>query len=200
MGSKTAQGVRQSTDAFFVAHQKARIAASFDLILAVNQTKMKFNASLDKLAKVLTFFITIIFALIIINQLMFIVDSVESISFFTILILVLIYLLVFLYRPLYYRTTDELIIIHRPISDIKISLKDIQSVELLDKERLKGTIRTFGVGGLFGYWGKFTNDKIGSMTWYATRRDHAILITTTSNKKILLTPDDPDLFVSVIHS
>lgn len=160
---------------------------------------MKFNASLDKLAQVVTFIITIIFASIIIGQLVLIIDSVQSVSFFSIPIVGLIYLIVFLYRPLYYRITDNLLVIHRPISDIKINLIDIKSVELLDKKRLKGTIRTFGVGGLFGYWGKFTNSQIGAMTWYATRRDHAILITTTSNKKILLTPDDPDLFVSMIR-
>jgi hypothetical protein len=79
-------------------------------------------------------------------------------------------------------------------------LIDIKSIELLDKESLKGTIRTFGVGGLFGYWGKFSNNKIGVMTWYATKRENAVLITTFSNKKVLLTPDNPELFVSVIRS
>lgn len=162
--------------------------------------KMKFNASLDKLAKAVTFIITIIFVSIIIGQLVFIIDSVQSISLFSILILVIIYLIVFLYRPIYYSTTDKLVVIHRPISDIKINLIDIKSVELLDKERLKWTIRTFGVGGFFGYWGKFTNSKIGVMTWYATKRENAVLITTFSNKKILLTPDNPELFVSVIRS
>lgn len=161
---------------------------------------MKFNASLDKLAKVVTFIITIIFVSIIIGQLVFIIDSIQSISLFSILILVIIYLIVFLYRPIYYTTTDKLVVIHRPISDIKINLIDIKSVELLDKERLKWTIRTFGVGGFFGYWGKFTNSKIGVMTWYATKRENAVLITTFSNKKILLTPDNPELFVSVIRS
>ena len=72
------------------------------------------------------------------------------------------------------------------------------NVELLDKERLNGSIRTFGVGGLFGYWGRFANSKIGVMTWYATRRDNAVLITKFNNKKIVLTPDEPELFVSTI--
>lgn len=161
---------------------------------------MKFNASLDKLAKLVTLIISLMFASIIIGQLVLIIDSVQSTSFFSILILVLIYLFVFLYRPLYYRTTDNLLVIHRPISNIKINLKDIKSVEILDKERLKGTMRTFGVGGLFGYWGKFANSEIGVMTWYATKRDNAVLITTFNDKKVLLTPDNPELFVSVILS
>ena len=33
------------------------------------------------------------------------------------------------------------------------------------------------------------------MKWYATRMSNAVLITTGNNKKIVLTPDDPELFV-----
>lgn len=161
---------------------------------------MKFKASLDKLAKVVTIAVTILFTSIIIGQLVLIPDSVQYTSFITVFILLLIYLIVFLFRPICYNITDESLVIHRPLTDIKIDLKDIKNVELLDKERLKWTIRTFGVGGLFGYWGRFANSKIGVMTWYATRRDKAVLITTFNNKKIVLTPDEPELFVSNIIS
>ena len=131
---------------------------------------------------------------------MYFQDLPKSNSIITIFILVLIYLIVFLYRPICYTITNDLLIIHRPLTDIKIARKDIHNIELLDKVRLKGTIRTFGVGGLFGYWGKFTNSKIGEMIWYATRRDNAVLVTTFGNKKIVLTPDEPGLFVSTIRS
>ncbi len=161
---------------------------------------MKFKASLDKLAKVVTIAVTILFTSIIIGQLVLIPDSVQYTSFITVFILLLIYLIVFLFRPICYNITDESLVIHRPLTDIKIDLNDIKNVELLDKERLKWTIRTFGVGGLFGYWGRFANSKIGVMTWYATRRDKAVLITTFNNKKIVLTPDEPELFVSNIIS
>jgi hypothetical protein len=66
----------------------------------------------------------------------------------------------------------------------------------LDKEKIGWAIRTFGVGGLFGYYGKFANTKLGSMTWYATRKDRAILVRTIDNKKIILTPDEPEKFVA----
>jgi hypothetical protein len=160
--------------------------------------EMEFKTSLDKLAKVVTIVITIIFASIIIGQLVLIPDSVQSASFFTILVLVLGYIIVFLHRPVSYIVADGLLVIHRPFRDIKLNLKDLKNVELLDKERLNGSIRTFGVGGLFGYWGRFANSKIGVMTWYATRRDNAVLITTINNKKIVLTPDEPELFASTI--
>ena len=58
----------------------------------------------------------------------------------------------------------------------------------------------FGVGGLFGYYGNFVNSTLGSMTWYATRRDKAVLITTLENKKIIVTPDSPEEFVASFNS
>lgn len=161
---------------------------------------MKFKTSLDTLAKVVTVAVTILFTTIIIGQLVLLLDSAKSISVITIVILVLIYLIVFLYKPISYKITDDLLVIHRPLTDIKVDLKEIQNVEQVDKSSLSGTIRIFGVGGLFGYWGKFTNSKIGLMTWYATRRDNAVLVTTFGNKKIVLTPDEPGLFISTIRS
>lgn len=168
--------------------------------LVYNFKKMKFKTSLDTLAKVVTVAVTILFTTIIIGQLVLLLDSAKSVSVITIVIVVLIYLIVFLYRPISYKITEELLVIHRPLTYIKFYLKDIKHVELLDKSRLKGTIRTFGVGGLFGYWGRFANNNIGVMTWYATRRDNLVLVTTIANKKIILTPDEPELFVSTISS
>lgn len=77
------------------------------------------------------------------------------------------------------------------LKDVVIERNDIADIRQLAPEQLSGSIRTFGVGGLFGYFGKFSNPKLGSMTWYATRRDKAILIITNDNKRLLLTPDEP---------
>jgi hypothetical protein len=34
------------------------------------------------------------------------------------------------------------------------------------------------------------------MTWYATRRDNTIFIETVDDKKIVVTPDEPEVFIS----
>lgn len=72
---------------------------------------------------------------------------------------------------------------------------DIKSVELIEKATLSGTIRTFGVGGLFGWYGKFANSQLGNMTWYLTRRDKPVLILKKDSKKILISPDQAEAFV-----
>ena len=156
---------------------------------------MTYKTSLDNLAKVVTIVTTILFAAIIVGQFSLIKDEGRSVPIFTTIILLLIYFGTFSLRPISYKLTDDKLIIHRPLSDIKIIRAEIQNVEQLDKEKLSWAFRVFGVGGLFGYWGKFSNTKLGSMTWYATRRNNAVLITTIYNKKIILTPNEPEKFV-----
>ena len=94
-----------------------------------------------------------------------------------------------------YKLTADELIIHRLFSDKRIERQQIMSVELIDKDNIGWAIRIFGSGGLFGYYGTFSSTKLGSMTWYATRRDRTILVKTNGLKKIILTPDDPELFV-----
>ncbi len=157
---------------------------------------MTFNTSLDRLAKRVTIGITILFATIIIGQYIAFNDGDKTIHNYITVGLLLIYFFAFAFRPINYTLTTEKLIVHRPLSNVKINRTEIKSVEQIDKEKLEQTFRTFGVGGLFGYFGKFANTKLGSMMWYATRRDNAVLITTIDNKKIVLTPDNPEEFVA----
>jgi hypothetical protein len=160
---------------------------------------MEFKTSLDKLAKVVTAVVTVLITGIIVLQLIFIQDFGNASSIITITTLLLSYLIAFMFRPISYVILDELLVIHRPLLDIKIELNQIKNVQILDSQELKGTIRIFGVGGLWGYWGSFANTRIGVMKWYATRMSNAVLKTTVSNKKIVLTPDEPELFVKNLN-
>jgi hypothetical protein len=157
---------------------------------------MTYKTSLDNLAKVVTIVITILFAAIIVGQFSLINDEGKSVPIFTTILLSLIYFGTFSFRPISYRITDDKLIIHRLLSNIKIDRTEIKNVEQLEKAKLSWSVRIFGVGGLFGYWGKFSNTKIGTMTWYATRRSNAVLVTTIHNKKIVLTPNEPEKFVT----
>ena len=157
---------------------------------------MTYKTSLDNLAKVITIIITILFAVIIIGQFSLIKDEGKSVPTFTTILLSLIYFGTFSFRPISYKLTDDKLIIHRPLFDIKINRTEIKNVEQLDKEKLSWALRIFDVGGLFGYWRKFSNTKLGRMTWYATRRNNAVLVTTIYNKKIVLTPNVPEKFVT----
>jgi hypothetical protein len=94
------------------------------------------------------------------------------------------------YAPTSYTIDETHLIINRPASNKKFSLADITEVRLLEKTELKGTLRTFGVGAMFGYYGQFSIPKIGSTTFYATQMRNTILIRLNKGKKILISPDD----------
>ena len=157
---------------------------------------MTYKTSLDNWAKGITIGFTLLFISIIFGQFAILEKSEKGISIIIIIILITLYLITFALRPVSYSLTTEFLIIDRLIKNVKIDRKTIKLVEVLDKESLSWSIRTFGVGGLFGYFGKFANTKLGSMTWYATRRDRTVLVQTIDNKKIILTPDEPEIFVN----
>jgi hypothetical protein len=147
---------------------------------------MIYKASLDKTAIIITNIITLIFgALIVFNFLL-------SLA----IILLLIYLICLLLKPINYQITEKELIIHRLIKNVHIKRSEIESLEVLEKSALSGSIRIFGVGGLFGWYGRFANKQLGTMTWYVTRRDKPILILTKSNKSIIISPDEVETFVS----
>jgi Bacterial PH domain len=138
----------------------------------------KYTASLDRMAEIAT---AITFMGILVSA---------WIQFFPFTIILSFTLFIsYLYSPRYYSTTETDFIVKRPIGDVKIARKDILKTESIHS--LKWSVRTFGVGGFFGYFGKFYNSTIGSMTWYATKRHDYVLI-TTSNNKIIVTPDERD--------
>ncbi|MFD1316518.1 PH domain-containing protein [Namhaeicola litoreus] len=109
------------------------------------------------------------------------------------LILLAIILTSYLWHPKSYSLTDDALTINRAFKPIHLNFKEINSVNLPSNSDLYGTIRTFGVGGLFGYFGKFYNRKYGTMNWYVTQRKNRILIELKSGQKYMISPDDQNL-------
>lgn len=159
---------------------------------------MKYTASIDKPTKIITIGITVLFAGIGILELLTFSPQAKTGAFVSIAIMLAIYWGTYLYRVTGYTLTGDALIIHRPIGDATYSRQTIESARIVTKEQLKFTIRTFGVGGFWGYYGKFYNSVFGKMTWYVTRRDQMVLI-KTNNKTILLSPDDIDSFTKELE-
>ena len=157
---------------------------------------MIYKTSLDNLAKAITIAVTLLFAFIIAGQNVFITDEGRAVPIYTTVLVLLIYVFTFVFRPVNYQVVEDRLIIHRPISDVIIYTNQMVSVEIITKRNIGWVVRVFGVGGLFGYYGKFTNFKMGSMMWYTTRRDKMVLVKTMNGKKIILSPDEPESFVA----
>ena len=113
--------------------------------------------------------------------------------------LTLILLIAYLFRPNNYSVDEDKLLIHRMIKDVEIKRDNIKYVEIIDESKVKNSIRTFGSGGFFGSFGKFWNSTLGSMTWYVTRKNNFVLVETNDQKKIILTPDNPEDFVAFFN-
>lgn len=113
--------------------------------------------------------------------------------------LIIILLLTYGFSPKRYGLQDRQLVIYRPFQNKIYATEDMHSVSIVSKEEMKGSMRVFGVGGLFGYFGLFRNSRYGTMIWYATRRDQFVVIERSNGRTIILTPDDPNSFVQEIN-
>lgn len=72
------------------------------------------------------------------------------------------------YMPFRLKANDEKITVRRLFGSIEISLSEVTRIRQISKSDIDGSMRTFGSGGLFGYLGRFKNDRLGNYSMYAT--------------------------------
>lgn len=157
---------------------------------------MEYKAPLDNVTKAVTICVTILFITIIAVDLIYFNDSKRIATYITVSILITIYLGCFMMSPRGYILTEDDVIVRRAVGNVIINRDDIAHMERIESNELNWTIRTWGVGGLFGYFGKFTNAKFGEMIWYASNKNCMLLIVTKSGKKIVLSPQNPKNFIN----
>jgi hypothetical protein len=159
-----------------------------------------FKASMDATAKVTTVLITVLFVWVATIPYTVAREAVtgQLAANLMLLMILLIYAISYLLRIKGYLVSNEQLLILRPLGKKQISLASIRSSVVLSRRDLFWSLRTFGVGGLFGYYGKFFNRKFGAMTWYITRRDTTVLLYLDDGRKILVSPDDWAEFQSLI--
>ena len=86
----------------------------------------------------------------------------------------------------------DAIVILRRYKSIVLERENIKSIEPLTKRDMRGAIRTCGVGGLFGYFGHYYSNKLGSFKLFATSFENLYLIKLWSGKTIVLSCAEPD--------
>lgn len=76
--------------------------------------------------------------------------------------------------------------------DIQVPVRSIKYVKLITKTGFN--LRTFGIGGLFGYFGYFN----GNDVWYVTNIRKKVKI-QTERKTYLISPEEPQKFINEIE-
>lgn len=161
---------------------------------------MDYKTSLDAPAKAITAAICALFGMLALYQLYIYsrspretVDAVAAaiqIACFAGIVLV-----TWLYSPRGYSVRDGALVIHRAWKPVIIPLEEIRKVQVLSPEDVSpwGTLRVFGVGGLFGYYGTFFLPRLGGFVrLYLRNRENPILIETTGGR-LLVSPDSSGL-------
>ncbi len=109
-------------------------------------------------------------------------------------VILLIGLITLCYSIKGYQINPDGIIVKRFAGNKLIERQNITELRVLHATDLQGTMRTMGVGGLFGYYGSFNNNKFGDMIWYMTNRQHLIGVFLKDGKPVIISPDDADGF------
>ncbi len=154
---------------------------------------MKFRVSLDKTSRIITVLILLLFAGI---TLLGLIPSHQllGVVFFPSMLLWLIAIGCFGLSPRYYMVFSDRVIIKRYWGSVVIPRSEIRLCRTLTKPEIGSLMRYFGVGGFFGYFGNFISSKLGNLKLYATQQENYVMLHTTSNRRIMLTPDEPVAF------
>lgn len=98
-----------------------------------------------------------------------------------------------------YIIQDNLLTINRLGWSTHIILSDIISIEH-KPYAMSGSLRLWGIGGVFGYIGYFKNRSLSNYKAYATNRRKTVIISTNKNDQIVVTPDNPEEFVQSLKA
>jgi hypothetical protein len=103
------------------------------------------------------------------------------------------------YSPRGYVIEGQTILVQRLAGPARVPLQGVRDARRTTPEDLRGCIRLWGSGGLFGYYGLFRTAQLGKSTWYVTSRNNSIVVITAA-KTVLFSPDDPDGFLAAIRA
>jgi hypothetical protein len=114
----------------------------------------------------------------------------------------LVILAIFLFAAAFavrgYSVLDGKVLIHHLGWSTKYELAELSSAEVVPGATM-GSVRTFGIGGLFSFAGRFHNEILGSYRSFATN-EHNTVVLDFAGKKVVVTPDEPQEFVEVVEA
>lgn len=116
--------------------------------------------------------------------------------------LVALYIAVFLiFRPLRYEVDSDYVTLVWPIRRRRIPKKSITRARRMTAKEFRaefGWGARVGVGGLFGAFGLLRTTKGGTMDLYISRHDWMVVVERSTDRTLLVTPDDPEAFIKLL--
>jgi hypothetical protein len=97
-----------------------------------------------------------------------------------------------------YFFNEHKLFIKRLFWNTEIDLSELLEV-YADPAATKGSLKTFGNGGLFSFTGWFWNRRLGHYKAYVTDPRSTVVL-KLSKRTIVVTPDNPEMFISEAKS
>jgi hypothetical protein len=97
-----------------------------------------------------------------------------------------------------YSVVDGQLLVHRLGWATKFDLAALSSAEVNPGATL-GSVRALGIGGLFGFVGRFRNETLGLYRAYATDDQNTVVL-DVGGQKVVVTPEDPEQFVAAVEA
>ena len=92
---------------------------------------------------------------------------------------------VLLTMPRYLLVDDKSIVITHPIGQTVILKSDITEISAVERSDIRGSLRLFGSGGFFGWFGIFRNSKFGTYRLYCGQLENLYHIKTLTKNYII---------------
>ncbi len=96
-----------------------------------------------------------------------------------------------------YSVRDGRLIVHGLVWNKVYELRELCDVESIPSVT-SGSMRVFGIGGLFSYWGYFQNNELGRYLSYVTDSANSVVL-YFDELKVVVSPDDPLAFVEAVR-
>jgi hypothetical protein len=97
------------------------------------------------------------------------------------------------YSPQRLEISESQITVLRRYDSVTILRSTILSIEPITAKDMRWTVNLGGCGGLFGYFGGFSNRKLGRFTMYATSMDDLLIMRLADGRKIVIGCAEPEL-------
>ena len=151
--------------------------------------RIYFPASLDALTRFISACVCVLMLCI----------AIATHNVFVIGLFVAVIALSYAYSPKGYAISEEDVVVQRLVGRVRIPLQAILEIRRAESDDLKGCMRFFGNGGLFGYYGLYRTSKLGKCSWYVTDRGKGVIL-FTGTKTMVFSPDDAAGFISALRA
>jgi hypothetical protein len=95
-----------------------------------------------------------------------------------------------------YSIMDDAVLVHRLFWATRLPVEGLNSARF-EPQAMRGSVRTFGNGGLFSFSGHYQNKALGPYRAFVTDRRQTIVL-RYSGRTIVLSPAAPEQFIAAL--